>query len=88
MWIIIIIIPILTVLDLRLLKIYFKLVFDSKEDFYNSVRYNFIPEIFSLFKGEYLKDKFAEFKLGVFMFLCFITIILEVILVSKILDFI
>lgn len=88
MWILIIIIPILTVLDFRLLKIYFKLVFDSKEDFYNSVRYNFIPEIFSLFKGEYLKDKFAEFKLGVFMFLCFITIILEVILVSKILDFI
>lgn len=88
MWILIVIVPLLIILDLRLFKIYFDLVFADKEDFHNSVKYNFTPDIFSLFRGEYLKDRLAELKLSLFIFLCIITIALEMILVSRILDMI
>lgn len=77
---------IFTILDLFLFKIYFKLVFLNKEDFYDSVKYNFIPDIFSLFRGEYFKDKFAEFKLGFFIFLCIVTILAETSLASWIIN--
>lgn len=84
MWILIVIIPLLIWLDLHLFKIYFGLIFSNKEDFHNSLKYTFTPDIFSLFKGKYLKDQFAEFKLSIFVFLCIITMVLEVSMVNAI----
>jgi hypothetical protein len=84
MWILIVIVPLLIWLDLHLFKIYFGLIFNNKEDFHDSIKYTFTPDLFSLFKGKYLKDQFAEFKLCTFVFLCIVTIVLEVSLVSLI----
>ena len=51
-------------------KFIFNVIFSNREDFYDSVRYSFTPNIISLFRGEYWKDRVGEFKLGIFIFLC------------------
>lgn len=86
MWLLLVIIPLLIWLDLRLFKIYFNFFFEDSDDFSESVKYSLIPDIFSLFSGEYIKDRLAEFKLGMFIFLCIITIILEVYMVKGLLS--
>ncbi len=82
MWPLIIIVPILILLDLYLFSIYFRFIFSNEDDFHNSLKYTLTPDIFSLFRGEYFKDRFAEFKLGVFIFLCIITIALELFIIN------
>jgi hypothetical protein len=84
MWILIIIIPLFVWLDLHLFKLYSNFIFTNKEDFHNSLKYSFTPDILSLFKGKYLKDKLAEFKLSILVFSCILTIILEVSLAKAI----
>lgn len=86
MWLIVLIMsPFIIWLDAKLFKIFYKLIFRDEQEFNNSVKYKFTPDIFSLFRGEYLKDNFAEFKLGIFIMLCIGTIILEVNIVSTML---
>lgn len=86
MWGLIILVPLLIWLDLRLFKIYFNFLFEDSDDFSESVKYSFIPDLFSLFRGEYIKDRVSEFKLGVFIFLCIFTIGLEISMVKGLLS--
>lgn len=86
MWILIILVPLLIWLDLRLFKIYFNFFFEDADDFSESVKYSFIPDVFSLFRGEYIKDRVGEFKLGIFIVLCILTIVLEVSIVKGVLS--
>jgi hypothetical protein len=58
-------------------KILFNLMFRNRDDFRESVRYTFTPNIISLFRGEYWKDKVGEFKLGVFLMLCIMATVIE-----------
>lgn len=68
---------ILLLVNIPLYKIIFKQIFTDTDDALESIKYFFTPDIFSLFKGKYLKDKFSEFKLGIFIFLCFILVLVE-----------
>jgi hypothetical protein len=88
MWILIFIIPLLIWIDMYLFKFFFNIFFSGSEDFNNSVKYSFIPDIFSLFKGEYFEDKAAEFKLSFFIFLCIAAAVLEIWLVNALLKII
>ncbi len=57
MWIIVLImLPFIIWVGIKLFRLYFKWIFRDEEDFHDSIRYSFTPDIFSLFKGEYLKD--------------------------------
>ncbi|MCB2290751.1 hypothetical protein LGK97_13475 [Clostridium sp. CS001] len=79
----IVIIPSLIWLDMHLFKIYYRYIFNDKDDFQNSVKYTLTPDIFSLFKGEYFKDKFSEAKLSGLILFCIITIFIEILIVRK-----
>lgn len=68
MWLLIFIIPLLIWLDIHLFKVYYKVFFNDKDDFKNSMKYTLRPDIFSLFKGEYIKDRVAETKLSGLIF--------------------
>lgn len=73
----ILIIIALIVLNIPLYKVYFRMMFESMEDFNECIRYSFTPDIISLFRGEYCRDYFGEMKLGIFIFLCCGSIWLE-----------
>jgi len=47
----------------------FRLMFPSNDEFAESVKYSFTPDIVSLFKGEYSKDYLGELRLGGWLFL-------------------
>ncbi|SCG82414.1 hypothetical protein DW1_0806 [Proteiniborus sp. DW1] len=88
MWSLIIIVFLLIWLNLHLFRVYFRFIFNNEDDFHSSLKYTLTPDIFSLFRGEYCKDKFAEFKFGVFIFLCVVTIVLEIMLVNGVVNLI
>lgn len=77
------IIIVLLILNIPLYKAYFRLIFSDSDDFRNSVKYSFTPDLFSLFRGEYRKDRIAEMKLSFFYFLCFITVVVEFFIVNS-----
>ncbi|CAK7071865.1 hypothetical protein KQI38_16130 [Tissierella carlieri] len=58
-------------------KFIFKFIFTDLDDFNESLRYSFTPDIISLFRREYWKDQFGEFKLGFFIAICIIVTIVE-----------
>jgi len=85
MWLIVLLLsPFIVWADIKLFKFFYSTIFSDEEDFNDSIKYSFTPDIFSLFKGEYIKDNFAEFKLGLFMFLCIGTVVLEIFLAKAI----
>jgi hypothetical protein len=45
----------------------FKLFFDDFSEFLECVKFWIKPEIFSLFRGEYFEDIWAEMKLGIWL---------------------
>ena len=51
-------------------KFLFNAIFKNGDDFTKAVRYSLTPDIISLLRGKYWKDKVGEFKLGMFIFLC------------------
>jgi len=58
-------------------KFLFSIIFRDKDDFNESMRYSFTPDIISLFKGKYWKDQAGEFKLWIYITLCIIATIVE-----------
>lgn len=58
-------------------RFYFHMFFKDVDDINESIRFTLTPDLFSLFRGEYLKDRIGEFKLGLFIMLCFITTMIE-----------
>jgi hypothetical protein len=63
-----IIVIVLIVLNIPLYKLIFKLFFKDSEDFSESLKYSFTPDIISLFRGEYWKDQMGQAKLS-FLFI-------------------
>jgi hypothetical protein len=80
------IIIVLLILNIPIYKAYFRLMFSDSDDFRNSIKYSFTPDLFSLFRGEYRKDRIAEMKLSFFYFLCFITVVVEFFIVNSFLN--
>lgn len=80
----IIVLPFIIWGDMKLFKLFYRGIFTDSDDFKKSLGYAFKPDIISLIKGEYFKDRFAEMKLGFFIFLCVATIIGEAIVFNAI----
>ena len=45
----------------------FNMVFSSKDDFIDSVKYYFTPDVWSVFKGEFHQDFVAQGKLFIWL---------------------
>ncbi|HEX2926354.1 MAG TPA: hypothetical protein VHP38_08895 [Ruminiclostridium sp.] len=60
----------LIIVNIPVYKRIFRLFFKDSEDFYDSVKFSFIPDLYSLFKGNYWEDKSNEAKLSFFMMCC------------------
>jgi hypothetical protein len=61
-----------------------KLMFDGWEGFKEAVCFLFTPDIFSIFTNEYIDDRWAEAKLGLFFFLCIAQWVGGLVLITKI----
>ncbi len=75
---------VLVIINYPIYKLLFNQFFDSSEDFYECLRYYFTPDLFSLFRGEYLKDRFSEMRLGFFILLCGVFVFIEFIVIKSI----
>lgn len=77
-----IIVIVLLALNIPVFKGVFGMMFSSMEDFNESLRYVFTPDIFSLFRGEYMKDYFGELKVSFFVGICALIVFLEYLFVQ------
>ncbi|KAB3531399.1 hypothetical protein [Alkaliphilus serpentinus] len=79
----IILIIILAIINIPVYKYIKEWLFESDEEFREAFKFLITPDVFSLFKGRYLRDRIAEFKLGLLFFLCVITIAIEFYLIRS-----
>jgi hypothetical protein len=77
---------ILLIANIPIYKFYFSKIFRDSDDFNESVKYSFRPDIFSFFKGEYIKDQIGEFKLRIFIFVCIFTVVIEFMIIKSIIE--
>ncbi|SCZ03340.1 hypothetical protein [Alkaliphilus peptidifermentans] len=82
-----IIIVVLILLNIPIFKFLFNGFFPNREDFNEAVRYTFTPDIISLFRGEYWKDRLAQMKLSFFIITCIAVISMEFAIVKSIIEF-
>lgn len=51
-----------------------------------SVRYTFTPNLYSLFKGEYFKDRMAEARLSFFVVCCVLVVMAQYFMIQAVID--
>ena len=61
---------VLGVVNIPLYMFIGKLIFGDWADFWEAVKFWLTPDLFSLFRGEYWDDWWAEIKLGFFIVAC------------------
>lgn len=76
---------ILGVVNIPLYVLLWKFIFDDWDDFVDSVRFWFTPDFFSLLRGEYWEDWWAEAKLWTFLALCGGAVFGEYLLIQRML---
>lgn len=69
-------------------KYLFGFFFNDNEDFQESIRYTFTPNIISLFRGEYWKDRIGEFQLSMFIFSCVAVTVIEYSIIKGVINLI
>ena len=79
----IVIIIVLVLVNIPLYLLIGKVFFGGWEDFWDAVKFWLTPDLFSLFKGEYWEDCWAEMKLGFFIIACGGCVFGEYMLIQK-----
>lgn len=74
---IVILVTLIIINTFTVYKLLFNMIFMDNDDFNESLRYSLTPDIMSLFRGRYWKDRAGEFKLGFFIVLCIIATTIE-----------
>ncbi|RSK26012.1 hypothetical protein EJF36_03360 [Bacillus sp. HMF5848] len=54
-----------------------KMMFEDMDDFWDCVKHDLTPDIYSLFKGRLLKDWHGEFRLSLFGLACGLVVLVE-----------
>lgn len=75
---------ILIFVNIPLYKKIFYYIFEDVEDFRESLRFSFTPDMFSLFRREYVRDQVGEFKLGGFFISCIFVVGFEFFILGSI----
>lgn len=83
---IVIILIMLFVINYPVYRLLFRWFFYDEDEFAESVTYSFTPNFISFFRGEYWKDKFSTMKLRVYTIACIAVVVLELIIVTKIIE--
>lgn len=60
----------LLLLNVPIYRMIFKYLFESREQFLECLRYLLIPNVISLFRGEYGKDYLSGLRVIVFLVVC------------------
>jgi len=76
---------ILLIVDIPIYYFIFKKIFKSKDEFFGALKYYFRPNLISVAKGEYFKDRENERKIGKFLAICILIFLVEEVVLSKIL---
>lgn len=77
---------VLFLLNIPIFKLIYSYSLENKEGAKESFKYLFTPDLFSFIKGEYAKDRAAELRIYLFLFLCFIIIAVEFIIGEAIIE--
>ncbi len=75
---------VLLVANIPVYKKILRLIFRDREDINDSIKYTFTPDLFSLFKGNYWKDRVGEAKLSLFIFSCVAVVVVELLIIKSI----
>lgn len=81
-----IMIIVLFLLNIPLYKFLFRIFFVDENDYNESIRHTFTPNIISFFRGEYWKDRINTARLQFFILICIGIVVLEYILLNKLID--
>ena len=71
-------------LNIPVYKLLFRVFFVDNDDYNESIRHTFTPNIISLFRGEYWKDRMNTARLQFFIIICGGIVVLEYIVLIKI----
>ena len=71
-------------LNIPVYKLLFRVFFVDNDDYNESIRHTFTPNIVSLFRGEYWKDRMNTARLQFFIIICGGIVVLEYIVLIKI----
>lgn len=80
------IVIILLIVNIPLYKVIYRFIFRDSDDFRESVKYSFTPDIFSLFRGRYWKDQIGEAKLSFFVIACILAVAFEYFIIKSIIS--
>lgn len=72
---------VLSIINIPLFIRLFRCLFPNRQDFFKCIKYFFTPDLYSLFKGEYIKDRSHEFMIGFFVMGCGVMIAFEYFLI-------
>jgi hypothetical protein len=78
----------LIIVNIPVYKVFLRLFFKDSQDINDSIRYSFTPDLFSLFRGNYRKDKIGEAKLSLFIFSCIFVVVIEFLVLNWIIGLI
>ncbi len=73
---------VLLVANIPVYKKILRLIFRDRDDINDSIKYSFTPDLFSLFKGNYWKDKVGEAKITAFIFCCVAIVVIELLIIK------
>ncbi|MGG1638675.1 hypothetical protein MHH56_11635 [Paenibacillus sp. FSL K6-3182] len=77
---------VLFLLNIPIYKFLFRIFFVDENDYNESIRHTFTPNIISFFRGEYWKDRINTARLQFFILICIGIVVLEYIVLNKIID--
>ncbi|WP_242835652.1 hypothetical protein [Ruminiclostridium josui] len=73
---------ILLIANIPVYKKILRCIFRDREDINDAIKYSFTPDLFSLFKGNYWKDKMGEAKISAFVFCCVAVVVIEFLIIK------
>lgn len=77
---------VLFLLNIPIYKFLFRIFFVDENDYNESIRHTFTPNIISFFRGEYWKDRINTARLQFFILICIGIVVLEYIVLNKLID--
>lgn len=77
---------IIAAVNIPVYKKVFNFFFESMEDFNESMRFVFTPDLISLFRREYINDWYGEMKVSFFLLTCVFIVFLQYFILSRIFD--
>ncbi|NIK79761.1 hypothetical protein FHS15_004928 [Paenibacillus castaneae] len=81
-----IMIIVLLFLNIPIYKFLFRIFFEDENDYNESIRHTFTPNIISLFRGEYWRDRTNTARLQFYILICIGIVVLEYIVLNKLIN--